>query len=70
MTLFLSRSRRAPLSETPKSADGGPGMCVNSGLLVMETAADVGEWVHEVLTSSTQVLTLLALLVQSTNTDT
>jgi hypothetical protein len=30
----------------------------------METAADVGEWVREVLASSTQVLSLLALLVQ------
>ena len=58
-----SDSRRAQ-SKAPKAAYGGPGMRANSGLLVMETAADVGEWVREVLASSTQVLTLLALLVQ------
>ncbi len=56
-------SRRAQ-SEAPKAAEGWRGVCAKSGLLGMETAADVGEWVREVLASSTQVLSLLALLVQ------
>ncbi len=60
-------SKRAE-SEAPIAAEGGRGLCAKSGLLGMETAADVGEWVREVLASSTQVLslllTLLALLVQ------
>jgi len=56
-------SRRAQ-SEAPKAAEGGRGMGAKSGLLGMETAADVGEWVRDVLASCTQVLTLLVLLVQ------
>ncbi len=58
------RDSKRSLSEAPKAVDWGRGMSAKSGLLGMETAADVGEWVREVLASSTQVLSLLNLLVQ------